>query len=148
MKFFTSEWWGGGCENAERVFEQYRNHVSSIRSLLPPSTLDLDEKHTLHDSEVKSITNDFASAEARLTLHGWDATLQSKTRYFLTFSGVVLFEQRFPLEEYVESELGDLGYWEWDTTSQGTELRMLFASSAVFRIVFKEFSFRHEAMRA
>jgi hypothetical protein len=148
MKYFTSEWWSGGCENTERVLEQYRNHISSIRNLLPQSALDLDAKHTLHDSEVKSIINDFANGEARLTLHGWDTAFQVKTRYFLTFSGVVLFDQLFPPDEYIESELGDLGYWEWSTTPEGTEIQMLFASSATFRIVFKAFSFCHEAVQA
>ena len=33
-----------------------------------------------------------------------------------------------------ESELGDLGYWEWESVPEGTELRLLFVSSATFRL--------------
>jgi hypothetical protein len=148
MKYFTSEWWSGGCEGADAVFEAYQRHLGLIKAHLPETALDFDASHTLHDSEVKSIINDFAQAQVQLTLHGWDTAFQTKTRYLLNFSGVVLFEQHYPPEVYVESELGDLGYWEWDVAPEGTELRMLFAASAVFRLVFTRFSFRHEAMQA
>ncbi len=130
------------------MFERYHRHLESIRAHLPRAVIELDASHTLHDSEVKTIINDFAVSQVRFTLQGWDTSFQIKTRYDLTFSEVVLFEQHFPPEEYVESELGDLGYWEWDLVPEGTELRMLFASSAEFRLIFRGLSFTHEAAEA
>jgi len=148
MKYFTPEWWSSGCEGADDVFGKYQRYIDSVRDLLPKAALDFNANHTLHDSEVKQIVCDFKSREVELTLHGWDTRFEAKTRYSLCFAGVVMFEQLYPQEEYVESELGDLGYWEWEAGPEGTELRLLFVSSATFRLVFKGFSFKHGALQA
>jgi hypothetical protein len=148
MKYFTSEWWGSGCEGADDVFAKYQQYIQSVKHRLPKAAVTLDAHHTLHDSEVKEITSDFTSKETRLSLLGWNTGFNTKTKYHLTFTGVSLFEQHLPPDEYVESELGDIGYWEWEALSEGTELRMLFASSAVFRLVFKDFEFTHESVQA
>lgn len=63
-----------------------------------------------------------------MELRGWDVQLQNPTYYTLKFSGVTEFEQVLPQQEYVESELGDLGYWEIEALSPGIEIRMLFVS--------------------
>jgi hypothetical protein len=78
-----------------------------------------------------------------IELRGWDAPLENPIYYKLHFSGVQEFYQVFPQQEYVEPELGDLGYWEIEALKQGTEVRMLFASDAQFRIVFEGFNFEH-----
>ncbi|QBB70249.1 hypothetical protein ELE36_07665 [Pseudolysobacter antarcticus] len=148
MKYFTSEWWGSGCEGADGVFEKYQRYIDSVKDRLPKAALDFNANHTLHDSEVKLIVNDFQKREARLTFHGWDTAFEKKTCYRLTFSNVVLFEQCYPQADYFDTELGDLGYWEWEVVPEGIELRMLFVSSATFRLVFNDFSFKHEALQA
>ena len=146
MKYFTSEWWAAGCEGD--ASERYWQYIDSVRGLLPAAARELDTKHTLHDSEVKSVLNDFSKKEISINLLGWDRAFQAKVRYILRFSDVSVFEQIYPQDEYVESELGDLGYWEWEVVSSGIELRLLFASSATFRIVFAEFTFSHERLGA
>ena len=148
MKYFTPEWWSSGCEGADAVFDKYQHYIESIRDRLPEAALAFDASYTLHDSEVKLIISDFERRTLRLTFLGWDTAFETKTRYRLAFDEVALFEQQFPQQEYVESELGDVGYWEWEAVAAGTELRLLFASSAMFRLRFKEFSFEHEAVQA
>lgn len=143
MKFFTSEWWATGCENAQDVFSRYGSHFAAIEEALPPSLVELSSAHTLHDAEVKHLRCDFAGNSLHATLDGWDRDLQVKIRYELRFSGVSLFDQAFPKEEYVESELGDLGYWECSLGTSSIEVEMLFVSGAEFRIVFQDFSFSH-----
>ena len=112
MKFFTREWWEGGCENAELVFERYEAHLQSIRPNLPPALMLLDAEHTLHDAGLKKALCNFSESRVSLLFNGWNRELQYKVQYLLHFTGVSVFEQQLPKEEYVESELGDLGYWE------------------------------------
>jgi hypothetical protein len=148
VKYFTSEWWGSGCEGADDVFERYGRYIDSVKDRLPQTVLEFNANHTLHDSEIKRVVCDFAQGETHLVFFGWDVKFETKTRYELTFNNVALFEQCYPQQEYVESELGDLGYWEWEVVEEGTELRLLFASSATFRLCFRGFSFKHEALQA
>ncbi|MGZ5779793.1 MAG: hypothetical protein ACXWIN_02420, partial [Burkholderiaceae bacterium] len=37
VKYFTSEWWQNGSENATEIFKQYSAYFSSIKSKLPTS---------------------------------------------------------------------------------------------------------------
>jgi hypothetical protein len=83
-----------------------------------------------------------------MVLHGWDKPLEKPVLYTLRFSGVSCFEQILPQQAYVESELGDLGYWECELLEAMVEVRMLFVSYAQFRIVFKGFSFEHASREA
>jgi len=143
MKYFTREWWSGGCENAEEVFREYEAYVATVREFLPANLVELEVSHTLHDSEVKTVSVDLGLRYVAMVLHGWDAALQNKVRYTLRFAGATEFEQVFPQQEFVESELGDLGYWECELLDSCVEVRMLFVSDAEFRIRFTEFSFEH-----
>ena len=148
MKFFTSEWWANGGEDAEAVFERYERYLASIRPKLPAPLVTFEAEHTLHDAEVKRITSEFHNRTVVMKFEGWDRNLQYGVDYTLSFSGVSIFEQQFPEQEYVESELGDLGYWECELISSGIEVRMLFASSAEFRIVFTGFAYEHSRREA
>lgn len=137
MKYFTTEWWESGCDDAPSLFKQYDSYIDSVRSLLPVKLANFDNEHTLHDSEVKSIVCDFEQNVLTIVLNGWNLELEYPVRYTLYFSGVTVFNQELPKQEYVESELGDLGYWEFEALKPLTEVRMLFVSTAEFRIVFK-----------
>jgi hypothetical protein len=148
VKFFTSEWWANGSEDAEAVFERYERYLTSIRSKLPAPLITFEAEHTLHDAEVKNITSDFQDRTVVMRFEGWDRNLQYGVDYTLSFLGVSVFEQRLPEQEYVEAELGDLGYWECELISSGVEVRMLFVSSAEFRIVFTGFAFEHSRREA
>ena len=148
MKYFTREWWSSGCGEAEALFRQYDKYVASISHALPPRLIEFKEAHTLHDSEVKRINCDFEQGEVELEFHGWNINLEFPVRYNLTYTGVSLFEQLFPQDEYVEQELGDLGYWECELLNGSIEMRMLFASDAEFRIIFRGFEFTHATVKA
>ena len=148
MKYFTTEWWEGGCEDAEVTLRKYDEYFSSISAKLPQPLIDIKEVHTLHDSEVKRVVCDFAHKRVYLELLGWDINLEFPVRYKLTYSGLVEFEQMLPPDEYIEQELGDLGYWECELKSSDIEMRMLFASGAEFRIVFNGFEFTHTQLKA
>jgi hypothetical protein len=141
MKYFTSEWWAGGCEGADILFYKYNEYFNTIKASLPRPLVELEENHTLHDSEVKAITCDFKEKRVEIELLGWDFNNQFSVRYKLVFFGVSQFEQRLPQLDYVEQELGDLGYWEFELLTGKIEMRMLFASDAEFRIVFNGFDF-------
>jgi hypothetical protein len=140
MKFFTREWWEAGSENAAIVFKRYETYLDSIRESLPPALVELEAVHTLHDAELKLVQCNAKEASVLLVLNGWDRDLQYKVQYTLKFTGVGVFEQRLPEQEYVESELGDLAYWECEWLDPEIELRMLFVSSAEFRITFTDFA--------
>jgi hypothetical protein len=148
MKHFTQEWWKSGCENAPAVFAEYDAYLASIRSQLPPGLVALDADHTLHDAEVKSIVSDFEAGTVVVVLNGWNRELEYRVGYTLNFTGVSRFHQVLPQQEYVESELGDLGYWECELVEPNVEVRMLFVSDAEFRIVFTGFSFEHHRREA
>jgi hypothetical protein len=143
MKHFTQQWWQSGCEDAPAVFERYESYLASVRSQLPPDLVALEADHTLHDSEVKSIVSNFETRTVVIVLNGWTRELEHRVAYTLTFTGVANFDQVLPQQEYVESELGDLGYWECELLTPEVEVRMLFVSNAEFRIVFNGFSFEH-----
>jgi hypothetical protein len=83
----------------------------------------------------------------RFTLLGWNTAFDTKTEYRLSFADVSLFEQHLVIDDCTSAELGDIGYWEWDALPNGTELRLLFASSAIFRLVFGGFRFEHESVK-
>lgn len=144
MKYFTSEWWANGGEEPPMVLEKYEAYLSSVRSQLPPELVTFEEAHTLHDAEVKSIVSDFNKRSVVMVLNGWNRKLEYPVRYTINFSGVSLLDQQLPKQEYVESELGDLGYWECEVLDSAIEVRMLFVSSAEFRVIFTGFTFEHE----
>lgn len=148
MKYFTKEWWFGDAPDADLVFEHYRAYISTVRDRLPAQLIDLYENHTLHDAEVKRIAMSATGGTVELELLGWDIELQNQVRYNLAFSGVTSFEQVFPEAEYVEQELGDLGYWECEHLGSETEMRMLFATEATFTVRFSDFSFKASAVMA
>jgi hypothetical protein len=141
MKYFTYEWWSNDSPNAESVFKEYGNYLASITDILPKEIVKLESEYTLHDSEVKKILCSFQNNEVVLEFLGWNLQLEYQVYYTLMFSGVSEFNQIFPQQEYVESELGDLGYWEIESVNSGVEVRMLFVSGAEFKIVFQDFSF-------
>ena len=147
MKYFTSEWWGTGCED-ESVFKKYQEYYSSISSQLPKQLRTLDSKYTLHDSNVKSIHNNFENNEVTIKLSGWDQEFNTPMAYEIKFIGVKEFNQVLPEGDEVESELGDLGYWEYEILNENIEMRILFASNAQFNIVFKDFEFKNEPIKA
>jgi hypothetical protein len=145
MKFFTSEWWSTfGDTDDLSVFARYDSYLASVTHKIPKKLLDFHKNHTLHDAEVKRITSSFNQKSIQIEFRGWDIELQNPIYYILLFSGVKEFDQLFPQQEYVESELGDLGYWEIEALNQGVEIRMLFVSEAEFKITFEEFSFEHK----
>jgi hypothetical protein len=142
MKYFTSEWWASDDEAFQNaVIEQYHKYFESVRHQVPAEYLDLSTNYTLHDSEVKKITVHPLEGSVHIKLHGFDANLENRLIYNLVFSGVRRFDQTFPQADYVEQELGDLGYWEIEVISHGFELRMLFVTGAEFQIVFERLSF-------
>jgi hypothetical protein len=143
MKYFTREWWEAGSADAGAVFERYEAYLASVRDRLPPALVVLEAEHTLHDSEVKRVVCSFADERLSMVLAGWNRELEHRVRYELQFSEVVLFEQVFPQQAYVEEELGDLGYWECERLGNLVEVRMLFVSNAQFRIQFTGFNFKH-----
>jgi hypothetical protein len=145
MKFFTSEWWSTFGDTADMsVFARYDSYLASVAHEIPKKLLDFHNNHTLHDAEVKKIVSSFNQKTIQIEFRGWDIQLQNPVYYTLLLSGVKEFDQRFPQQEYVESELGDLGYWEIEALNQGIEIRMLFVSEAVFKITFEEFSYEHK----
>jgi hypothetical protein len=149
MKFFTHEWWMGfGDTNDMSVYGRYDSYLSSIIDKLPPELLKFHNNHTLHDAEVKKINSSFTQNTTQIEFLGWDIQFQNPIYYTLLFSGVKEFEQVLPQQEYVESELGDLGYWEFEALEQGIEMRMLFVSEAEFKITFEGFSFDYHQITA
>jgi hypothetical protein len=148
MKYFTYEWWSSESPNAESVFKEYGNYLASIKEVLPKQLVIFESEYTLHDSEVKKVFCSFQNKEVVLEFLGWNFNLEYQVYYTLKFYGVVEFNQIFPQQEYVESELGDLGYWEIEAVNSGMEIRMLFASGAEFKIVFQDFSFIAKELKA
>jgi hypothetical protein len=143
LKYFTSEWWASGCED-ETVFNEYSSYYDSIADQLPEKICILNEKHTLHDSNVKDIYSDFLDNIVTINLRGWNQEFSVETIYIIKFIGVSCFSQSLPKDEYVESELGDLGYIEYELLDTSIEMRMLFASGAEFILNFKDFNFEHK----
>ncbi len=135
MRYFTPEWWSSGCADTSRI-NAYRDHFESIIGALPPSILEFEERHTLHDSRLEAVVANYVDRSLTLRLSGWNRAFSQQVRYNLLFLDVASFEQNLPSGRDVESELGDLGYWEYAIEAQGIELRTLFASGAQFRVVF------------
>lgn len=144
MKFFTKAWWEAGSDNAGEAFRQYASYLSSIREHLPPALLELEDRHTLHDAKLKILQTDIPGQSVLMILNGWNQKLQDRVRYTLHFTGVSHLEKGLPEDEFIEQELGDLGYWECEWRRPEVEVRMLFVSSAELIIRFTGFSFEHE----
>ena len=140
MRYFTQEWWSGGCGDTAPI-DAYRAHFGSIRGSLPPSVVEFEERHTLHDSRIESVVASFSEASVAFSLSGWDRSFSRQVHYSVLFLDVAMFEQHLPTGRDVESELGDLGYWEYAIQPPRVELRMLFASGAEFRVVFGDVRF-------
>ncbi len=136
MKYFTREWWDSGCED-ESIIKKYQEYYLSISPRLPEPLRTLEEKYTLHDSNIKFIKSDFVNKIITINLIGWDRGFNKQISYEIKFIGVKEFTQSLPLEEYVES---DLGYWEYEV-NENIEMKMLFSSDAQFNIVFNDFEF-------
>ncbi|RYY03270.1 MAG: DUF4085 family protein [Gammaproteobacteria bacterium] len=141
----------GGQTNHQKlknVFEEYRSYLASIKDVLPEKIVEFEAEYSLHDSKIKKIFCSFKNKEVILEFLGWNLNLEHQIYYTLIFSGVTKFKQTLPQQEYVESELGDLGYWEIESINSEIEVRMLFASGAEFNITFKEFSFITKNIKA
>ncbi len=130
-----------GCSD-EAVFNNYIEHHKAIKPKLPEELNCLQDSYTLHDAKIKKIDSHFDNREINIHALGWDYELKNRTFYDLTFKDVYDFVQTFPEGEYQESELGDIGYIEFDIDdTEIYEIRILFSSSAEFSIRFKRFSF-------
>ena len=140
MKYFTDEWWNGGCSD-ERPIHEYRTYFASIEAELPKDIVELEHKHTLHDSRVQSIICNLQDRSVLITLAGWNQAFQQRANYVLTFGGVEVFNQHLPIGTRVKRELGDLGYWEYELRAGKIEMRMLFESGAELSLQFITFSF-------
>ena len=147
MKYFTKVWWDGGCKDAMHLFAEYDAYFLSIRDRLPKALIELHDEHTLHDSNIKRIIVEPLDSNVVIELLGWDVNLQFPVKYVLKYLGVSRFEQVFPQEEYVEQELGDLGYWECEDLLSSKEMRMLFVSGAQFTVVFSGFELTASAVK-
>ena len=145
MKYFTTDWWANGGDDLT-AFTQYEAYLASARAHLPPALSLLESQYTLHDSKVSLICNNFERKTVDLQLRGWDRALLHRVNYTLKFLDVKEFVQTLSSES--AEELGDLGYWECEYLAPLVEMRMLFASSAEFRIVFGGFAFTHETPNA
>ena len=110
-----------------------------MRSQLPAPLLELHEKYTLHDAEVKLIESRFESAQLKIVLDGWDQELENPLEYSLAFTRLVEFVQVVPSRPEIGE--GDVGYWECEALNAGIEVRMLFLSGTEFRILFEGFTF-------
>lgn len=144
MKYFTKEWWQAGCPDANILFQKYDAYLAQVKGSIPNELLKLHDDYTLHDAEVKRVLSDCSNRTIEFVLHGWNRELSAPLIYKLRFTEVSTFEQIFPQQEYVESELGDLGYWEIQALESELEVKMLFVSEAEFHLRFKGFSFVQE----
>ena len=140
MRYFTSEWWSGGCSDTAPI-DEYRAHFKCISGALPPSIVEFEERDTLHDSRLESVTANYREGSLEFTLSGWDRTFTRQVRYSVLFLGVQSFEQSLPTGRDVDSELGDIGYWEYQVQPPHFELCILFASSAELRVLFENVRF-------
>jgi Protein of unknown function (DUF4085) len=143
MKYFTHEWWSSDAPQEEKVevFERYRRYLASVAEKLPQELVRFESECTLHDAQVKKIFCSFHEKEVIIELLGWNRGFEHQIYYSLKLMGVIEFNQIMPQKEDVESELGDLGYWEIERVNSGIEVHMLFASGAEFTVIFKEFGF-------
>lgn len=121
MKYFTREWRDSGCED-ESIIKKYQEYYLSISPRLPESLRTLEEKYTLHDSNIKFIKSDFVNKIITINLSGWNRAFNKQISYEVKFIDVKEFTQSSPLEKYVES---DLGYWEYEV-NENIEMKMLF----------------------
>lgn len=140
MKYFTTDWWGEGCTD-QRPVHDYQAYFSSVADKLPIALVELERTHTLHDARVEGISSRFQEQVVVISLMGWDQSFRERTKYVLEFGGVRELSQSLPHGRSVESELGDLGYWEYELEAGVVEMRLLFASGAEFSIKFACFSF-------
>jgi hypothetical protein len=147
MKYFTAEWWANAGDDTA-PFREYAAYLATVRAKLPAALAELESQHTLHDSRVSSISSNFEKRAVEIKLRGWDRALSHRVNYTLKFLGVEEFEQFLPCGPNLEEELGDIGYWECEYLAPSVEIRMLFVSSAEFRIVFNDFEFTQEVPEA
>lgn len=142
MNFFSYEWWQSGCQDADIVFARYRSHFDSIASQLSDSLRHFDASYTLHDSRL--VTLNFKVGEKALCVNfdGWNRQLSEPMFYELTFGEIQSFEQKLPRGRKVDSEFGDLGYWELALVPSEIEFRFLFASSAEMQLCCRSFDFK------
>jgi hypothetical protein len=143
MRFFTREWWASAPGDPQDAFAAYELHFQAIKGVLPPDLVDLHAHHTLHDARVQDVERDVAGGTLALVLDGWDRALRHRVRYTLSFSDVGLFERTDVPDGDEHPARDDLGYWECDVSGDAIEMRMLFASDAEYRIVFRDMVFTH-----
>ncbi len=122
MKYFTSEWWSQGCTDSA-VVERYSAYYDSIKHRLPSALVEFEAKHSLHDARLVRTICNFAEKTVECEFCGWDQALTHQVGYSLVFSGAVALEQLLPEGRDVQSELGDLGYWEYEMLSDAIEMR-------------------------
>ena len=147
MKYFTTEWWDGRCED-DRPIRRYLEYFSSVAGDLPPALVEFERMHTLHDARVNTIDSSFKNGSVALSFLGWDKSFQERIGYVLEFGGVIRFSQSLPRGRTNERELGDLGYWEFELCESSVEMRLLFESGAEFSIEFESFKYRAQASGA
>jgi hypothetical protein len=142
VKYFTREWWSSGCADRAPV-HAYLAHFKRISADLPPSVLEFEAHHTLHDARLETVSATYGERALAFSLSGWNQPLSQPVRYSVLFLGVASFEQHLPTGRDAGSELGDIGYWEYQIEPPHIELRILFAGGAEFRVLFGDVRFTH-----
>jgi len=140
MRYFTKEWWSNHPTD-EAPIQAYQAYFASIVCHLPDPLVEFDRLHTLHDARIKSVTCAFNERVLEVSLTGWNVGFERQVSYVLRFGEVSRFEQVLPHGRDIDSELGDLGYWEFELSGERIEMRMLFASGAEFAVHFESFSY-------
>ena len=145
MRFYTMKWWCGyQAAEDDQPFAEYSAHLSTIRDLLPPDLLTIEDSVCLHDTRLRELR--LTASEGALTM-----VLENPAgdeRFTLTYGGVVRFDSvadpRFGLGG--PWGYGDLGYYEVDILPGGAiEHRLLFSTGIELVVVFR--SFRLERAR-
>ena len=144
MKFFTKEWWKADSPDYEAVYTKYHDYLASVHNQIPGDLLLFEKNYTLHDAEVKRISNDFQERSVTIIFNGWDQPLQKPLRYKMHFTEVTSFELIYPQQEDVVSELDDLAYWEIEALNSVIQVGMIFVTEAEFHIKFNGFTFVQE----
>jgi hypothetical protein len=144
LKFFTSEWWAG-CQSGDGgdAITAFEAHSKAIRDRLTPELLALQERVSLHDASLFSLSVMPEKQMAVLTLK-----LADGSDLELRYAGLTAFESVQTPDQALGGPggFGDLGYDEIDVLDDGAfEHRMLFSSSVELRFRFAGLELRPPA---
>ena len=144
MKYYTMDWWAGGCDDSNDPIEAYWRYIDQVRAQLPPGLKRLADTN-LHDAHLRRLSCSFIHRTVAMEFNVLQIVEPNRSTYRRRVSVVYAGVESIASAADPEVGLGgphgygDHGYDEIEVLQPGAyEHRMLFSTGIELVVRFTD----------